>query len=216
MKQLCNVVMLATEKAENCIAKYFNNKLSWTNQLLTKDYRQSVGITCYHLYITSNEEIKEDDWFYDKTLNTINQYLIKDYSEQSIRLRENKTIFKIIATTDKSLGFKDTISIPQRKGLTNHYPTFKSLPQIPESFVKAYIESNGTITEVMVEYYDKAEKNNNNEWCKEIKLRPDNTIIISQARTYTEQQLLAFACWYSGMEESKVKRQLDKWNQDKL
>lgn len=64
---------------------------------------------------------------------------------------------KIIATTDSSIAcIKDTLSIPQRRGLTNHYPTEKwVLPQPSQSFIKKFVEEynkGNIITEVMVEY----------------------------------------------------------------
>jgi len=72
------------------------------------------------------------------------------------------------------------------------------LPQIPESFIKAYVEANGEIDEVMVEYESDCvcdswaklsqcefeyEQNNRRGMCSKpfrLKTRDDNTVIIHE------------------------------------
>lgn len=198
MKKLCNVVMLPTEK-ESTIAIHRVNK----------DFAHYDGIEItdiwnfesQHLYIASDDEIKEGDnnWcIYD------NQVILNDIYCQAT-LKDCK---KIIATTDKSLIIAGT-----EKWV---YP-----PQISESFIKAFVESDGSIKEVMVEYSEmyncpcKEKLSIARNWwnkdesmnCKNevedhynhgltcfnkeiiIKTRPDNTIIISQAKTYTRDEV---------------------------
>ena len=130
-----------------------------------------------HLYLTSDEEIKKDDWFYYPLVGTVRQYL---GAEDNLEISRHK-VFKVIATTDKSL----------------------TLPQIYESFIKVYVEANGDIKEVLVEYIKKTshfvDQHDTSTWFKgyyTIKLRPDNAVIThSSTKTYTEDDMRrAFEC----------------------
>jgi hypothetical protein len=114
---------------------------------LIADYYKSQ-----HLYITSDEEIKEGDWYIDDT-NTIRQSVTSDGDYWSRR----KDYKKIIATTDKSIAVqKDSITICSGKSRINTYPTEKTIiPSPSPEFVQAYIKAYNAgkpITEVMVEY----------------------------------------------------------------
>lgn len=105
-----------------------------------------------HLYILSDEELKEGDWFiqYDSALapNKITEYhleIIKD----GIHGKDWK---KIIATTDRSL----VVNVSKSLGVT------RELPNIPLKFVKQYIEKYNQrkqIKKVLVEYVDDYSKN---------------------------------------------------------
>ena len=72
-----------------------------------------------HLYITSDDEIKEGDWYYDTNHNAIGKY---DSSAQIGK--------KIVATTDKSIMH-----------LSNNGRVGYPLPNIPESFIQDYIKA---------------------------------------------------------------------------
>jgi hypothetical protein len=87
-----------------------------------------------HLYITTDEDIKEGDWIYETDLNTINQ-AGKNY-------KPNDNDRKIIATTDPKIYFNDI-----GEGVIEYYG---KLPQIPQSFIKEYCKAGG-IDRVMVE-----------------------------------------------------------------
>jgi hypothetical protein len=99
----------------------------------------------FHLYITSDDEIKEGDWFYDK-LSTD-----KIYQRKNSIFSLPKESRKIIATTDTSL------KLPIPEGLAE-YPmsyTPKSLPQPSDKFIESYIDAHnkgGNIERVLVEY----------------------------------------------------------------
>lgn len=121
---------------------------------------------------------------------------------------------KIIATTDKSLGnicecdkiliqdskeciggaWMDYSKCPNREKCKNS----KQLPQIPESFIPVYIKAYNEgkpITEVLVEYelqtyVDNGSKYHYSDGRIQPKLRSDNTVIISSARTYTYQEVI--------------------------
>lgn len=156
MKQKVQVIMLATtiEKATypkslmKCIQSYdggwidnFHNKVD-KGELFYGFSDLTQGIwELQHLYFTLNEEIKEgdlvlmnlrndsddDDWFaIDKVVEIENNYMYFSNSGVSTSLHKAT---KIVATTDKSLN----------------------LPLIPESFIKEFVESNGSIKEVEIE-----------------------------------------------------------------
>jgi hypothetical protein len=86
-----------------------------------------------HLYITSNDELKDGDWCYDVELKQIDKYSNTwcELAKQNAR--------KIIATTDE-LKLKD-ISRP--------LGVYQILPSPSENFIKAYIEAynNGNVIE---------------------------------------------------------------------
>lgn len=99
-----------------------------------------------HLYIISDEEIKEGDWkiVFDSLTSTVRTVEIHKHSKDTecpIFLNERK----IIATTDSSLTVK-------------HHPQGQSiylLPQPSQSFIEKFIErynAGKPITDVMVEY----------------------------------------------------------------
>ena len=182
MKKLCNVVMLPTN--EKAPLGFLMGKLVIPNHLNVIQYQ--------HLYITSDEEIKEGDW-------VVREYypMTKGFTrsvEQFIRAKadfgDSLSRKKIIATTDKSLTILVENKLWGQKGMG----TYNTLPQILESFIKAYIEAQGNIKEVLVEYEHKTGYTQDGLDYKEkeltIKLRPDNTIIIHQAKTYTRDEII--------------------------
>lgn len=131
----CKVVILSTEKASNIWLTY-ENKLS-----IHPSYTTLAG--GQHLYITSNEEIKEGDWYIwlnnkaicqaDAMIMTINNHM------------KNGHIEKIIATTD-TLVFKDDYR-------NQSTPDF--LPKPTEGFIKKFVEKYNKgeiITDILVEY----------------------------------------------------------------
>ena len=134
----CGVVMLSTE-SESYIYK---------NRYGIPQFRQVSGLTRIdsiaknqHLYITSDEEIKKDDWYYNPITDSIHK--------ADLILRELNPIFKkIIATTDTSLKIHKF-----DKGVFKDL-TY-SLPQLPQQFIQQYIEEynkGNVITKVEVEY----------------------------------------------------------------
>jgi hypothetical protein len=157
-----------------------------------------------HLYITSNEKVGKDaTWVVRENQEVLN---IQDFMSTTMGFREQCK--KIIATTDSELG-NDGSKI------------WIQAPQIPESFIIAYIEAfnkKTPITEVNVEYDELIKMRNGVEckfestdyiinvkvnqatyklnkqqgFVKRLKLRPDNTIIISPSKTYTREEVIQF------------------------
>ena len=143
--QEAEVVMIATDKRTR-IDK-IRNSLRYSIYLIPSNAFSEFQ----HLYIISNEEIKEGDWCIDK-YNQIWQFLdnclIGFDANKNKRFRtdnvEGHKVKKIIATTDASLYVPITQDKP-----------FDELPQPSDSFIKKYIEEynkGNVITKVLVEY----------------------------------------------------------------
>lgn len=93
-----------------------------------------------HLYIISDDEIKEGDWIYEPEFNTISK---AKYNHDIL----GDKFKKIIATTDTSLTVKGKLT-----GIGNWY---NPLPQPSQQSITKYIESYNkgeVITDVLVEY----------------------------------------------------------------
>jgi succinate dehydrogenase flavin-adding protein (antitoxin of CptAB toxin-antitoxin module) len=99
-----------------------------------------------HLYITTDDEIKEGDWYLDNQTNTI--YKCDSYKE-SLSTDEFDEFQKIIATTDPKLHstrLKDCPINPE-----DNMVSVRGLSKPPNSFIEEYCKVGG-IDEVDVEY----------------------------------------------------------------
>lgn len=187
------VVILPTEK----------DSLIFSNSLLNKlSYEELSPKHCshYYLYIISDDEIKEDDWFYyidndtksskyimqcngftDNThikVNSNNEFSYGDWNKDYCK--------KIIATTDTSLLIEE---VPKS---LKQYSQFKdkSLPQPSQQFIEKYIESYNKgeiITNVLIEYkwLLTSELDKNNKYIEIDRLKvnsKDNTITIKKLK----------------------------------
>lgn len=192
LKLKCKVVILSTEKADchslikNDAGKFWKYPMS-KDAYFTQEYLKSVPATSYHLYLVSDREIKEEDWFIVKDflhLGLIQATKTKQEIEdgEKILYASNKDwykpseVIKIEATTDPSLD----------------------LPIIPQSFIKKYVEKEGKIDEVYVKtklvpftVIEQGEYTYRSGDDKEvIDTRPDNTVIITKVQdTFTKEDM---------------------------
>ena len=132
--------MLPTEDKSSLFTSKRDDKLHYHFKGHTPNNIKSYQ----HLYFTSDEEIKEDDWYIDSSsdLTTVQQCKAKP----SKALQEEINCRKIVATTDKSLKIKLNHFI-------NNYDKKNVeilLPQIHQSFVEEYAKAEG-IDEVLLE-----------------------------------------------------------------
>lgn len=164
------VIMLPTENVDGIINRHLgiDYKESWLSPANKKGN--------YHLYILSDEEIKEGDWYIDDS-NSVRQSITSD-KDYWIRRKDYK---KVIASTDKSLGQKAFPDLHPSKS-----NSFILLPQIPESFIQEYVKAYNEgkpITEVDLEMYPSKEYVDEQDAygydIAKIKINSDNTIIIS-------------------------------------
>jgi len=149
MWERCKVVILPTEEKAtfdnlaialeepfNCLSSIKKGNLSLVN------LSELSGWKPQHLYILSDDEIKEGDWFYDIFSESIKKCFEIPPLEDAA--------YKIIASTDPSLYTKINPST-QRVNELNPY----LLPSPSQSFIEKYVSEynkGNIITEVMVEY----------------------------------------------------------------
>ena len=143
--------MLPTEFNNDApIDLYLNGTIALSNITLGDKWNNDRGSwQPQHLYLTSDEEIKEGNWcLYNKNHNSRNPYWElfkcgKIENEEMHPISKGKLLLwcrKIVATTDKSL-----MTYIQPTGTVKG-----SLPQIPQQFQEEYCKAEG-IDEVYVE-----------------------------------------------------------------
>lgn len=149
MKKIAKIIRLAAGKP-----KMFDGGIP------TDDVMEMTSMNVdYHLYLITDDEIKEGDWYINILLGEGKLYNKGDNPNKS--LPEHK---KVIASTDPELGLEIIYS---EKEDTNDPLQYDKeikgnvLPQIPESFIKAYVEAGG-INSALVEYEDLEECHNYN------------------------------------------------------
>ena len=121
----CQISLVKTDKAQNCVIIDERNHMFFTELLLTQSYLSSLNMKSYHIYITS-DDINEGDWIYMKETSTIQ---VNHIQSNVI----NEVAKKIIATTDTSL-LLPTISFKEWDGKS------RNLPQPSKQFIQKYIE----------------------------------------------------------------------------
>jgi hypothetical protein len=94
-----NLHVLPTDKPSR-FSLNSSGKYHLTNHL----YTNSPNFTNQNIYITSDEEIKEDDWFTENGINTLLQWRINKWKmSYSFPSEMNDICKKIILTTDQDL-----------------------------------------------------------------------------------------------------------------
>jgi len=201
MEKKCQVVMLPTDKASNIFLVHHYNILHLLGKKRDKD------LTGYpqHLYILSDEEIKESDWILwkknDKEILLRQVFKYKNsnklfiIAEHNVDIKISKSfMFKIIATTNPEL-------IQCTKSPIDRHLDCNGTGSISEDFIEAYIKSyneSNVIKEVMVEYendrpndFDDGNGFTDFKYNQVLKLRPDNTIIIHPAtkKSYSRDEV---------------------------
>lgn len=127
-----------------------------------------LGFKGQHLYFTSDEEIKEGDWFLNLSLMDEFQTPYKCETRQdALHINKDKSVWrKIVATTNPELWNK----CPSCGGLNDHFEHCPRISKgIPENniakidipFIEAYIRAYNDgkpITEVMLEFDEADER----------------------------------------------------------
>lgn len=173
------VVMLSTnEKASLLLGTSKGGLLIKSNRGVSN----SAHLKNQHLYLLSDDEINEGDWFLEKGLRIS---VFPNY------LTDTNECKKIIATTDKNLMWLDKSE--KNPDLARINGLWKCLPQPSESFLQKFIYAynNGDpITEVMVEYkHLQSTTGLNEEWLKVNS--SDNTITIRKMKdSWTREEVI--------------------------
>ena len=240
MNKKCKVFMFPTSETVTRIL-YSKN----TNTLEYNPFLKTNSSDKYqHLYITSDEEIKEGDWYIHFNTYTKESSLFK--ADDKFNGGNNPNIIdkrdfvyeywnnKIIATTNTSLGWYNIGNGDPGLLIGN---SFKGngmivkplLPQPSQEFIRQYIEEYNkgrVIFDVDVEYdlWDKFTdvndpNNHTTTTKKELKINPDNTINIKSIKDSWSReevkQLCKLAFKYH-CDNSRTTSLPDKWIEENL
>ena len=190
------VIMLPTKDASHICKSIIG--LHFTEKMISK----VEMFTNQHLYITTDDEIKEGDWFISSKTNKPLQFF-HDIST----FKEDR---KIIATTDKSLRIRMT-------GCTIET---KPLPQPSQAFIKAFVKAGG-IDEVLVEYEIHNHPDLGEVDCT-LKVDSHNTITIHPIKDSWNREevehLISLSNWQINMGRNKnlAQSDIDNWIKDNL
>lgn len=234
MKKKCKVVSITTNKKAqiHITPEGFMYKSVHEFIQICKDYKS------YHLYITSDDKIKEGDYYLNTSNNKITIHKALSIYGGIDNICNNR---KIISTTDSYLYYILNHNVDNKK-----FNQQKSLPQPSQSFIKKYVDeyNNGNIiTEVMVEYEeeywrDRSKGDNIIVHSKEeaeqyncimdyypdkLKVSKDNTVTITKVKdnlTWKEVELMlsAFICEHCPETSTKFSpgMYLNKWIEENL
>lgn len=185
----CGVIMLSTDKKASfnnyqlCIDTegHYRNKLVCIHQPNLK------RVNPQHIYITSDEEIKKDDWYLDTQTKEIKQYI--DTSRTNSENILWNSCKKIIATTNSKLSTTSRTEIPQPS------------PKFIEKYIEEYNKGN-QITEVLVEVEINYEQNlqNTDRFTKE-----EDIPLIESASLKLDSQ-----------NQITIRKQKDNWNKEEV
>lgn len=185
-KKKCKIIMLDTQ-GKSILYKRQHNALG----RYLKEAESSIPyFNNQHLYILSDESIKEGDWFINTTKNTVNKC---NHVDQNIQSGFNHGEYhgkfeckKIIATTDELTA----------KVINTALGVTQILPQPSQQFIEKYIteyNKGNVIEDVMVEYENIVAENPNIEYDYQgVKVNPrDNTITISRVKdSWNREELI--------------------------
>ena len=134
MDKRAKVFMLPTNEKAKSNLLLGRNELYYSNKLSNFSLKEDID-RFQHLYITSDDEIKEGDWITDGK---------KVYKAPNIDGFIG--LYKIIATTDSSLFIDNS---------TTSNVDYRALPQPSQQFIEKYVEEynkGNQIVNVLVEY----------------------------------------------------------------
>ena len=182
--------MLPTDQKSFLFLKSHNDlEYNFINPIHGINY---LGWKYQHLYILSDDEIKEGDFIYHFIYHRLDSIIVKwDGLDTPREYGYNK----VIASTDPFLKITtDNFFADDPKR-----PIKLPLPSIPQSFIEEYVSEynkGNKIEEVMIEYDPEFE-----EWSDEsgvymieesIKFNPDNTINIKKVKdSWTRDEVIA-------------------------
>lgn len=209
MFKKCKVVMLPTNEKVGIIWKT-DQKLIYTNNNIRVAKEE---FSAQHLYILSDDEIEEGDWYENNGVIFIADARF-DEGNNPNQIKYNK---KIIATTDDSLYRVEW-------DLASPRPAIKRvrLPQLSKSFIENYAtayNAGKAITDVMVEYgYIINKSMGHFHQTREyfLKVNRNNTITIRSAKdSWSRKEVLDIIdkCWGYKNESIQTK---EEWIEENL
>ena len=222
MYKNCNVVMRSTNEKASNIVKILKDTISYTTT------ENISGGTYQHLYITSDEEVKEGDYTIYCSIWLCK--ILKHYGDQVlvVKVHDNtQTIVlisrhkKIIATTDTSLISINEQYFDVNKSRKSAILEQKTLPQPPQQFMQKYIEEynkGNVITRVEIEYNPPYL---NPEYNKEsLKINSDSTINIKPIKdSWSREEVVELINKFNNImsdDQQLTQFGLDKWLEENL
>lgn len=221
MKKTFKVVMLPTKEQANI---FLEENITLTYYKYQQ--KHSLKGIAMNLYIISDDKIKEGDWYLNFETDYATEPKERWVLYNCVTKPNGINPKKIVATTDTSLHTTECVDgselMDEWQGEKIDLHT--ELPQLPESFIKAYIKAyneDKPITEVDLEIIncERHEECNGdfNNKCTQtvIKTRPDNTVIVHQSKMYTRAQVIKFIEKHTE-DMFKQKLTLDEWINENL
>ena len=175
-----DIVLVETDKAEKSLILYQDigkKTLKYEETYLTQAYLRNMYAKSYHLYIISDDKIKDDDFFVNMTTNNIHKChsVSKNiHSDLNGGKYHGKWESKKIITTTDELILKTSKSINKEQ-----FPDIL-LPQLPQDFIINYINKynkNNIITKVLLEVVKYIGGTVDNGW-EEYRLKLNNNNVI--------------------------------------
>jgi len=212
----CDIILIPTKDSSNDESRIFCNSKN-PNKFFNRKYNyasDTLHPIFYHLYITSDEEIEQGDyWIYinPKEWDLPQESIVKNNlpKEWFEKLWDRCNYKKIIATTDplgKYIGVQ--------------------LPQVPQFFISHYIgeyNKGNKIKKVEVEYEYNWKTNIDFDLIdstKEliIKLNSDNTINIKSIKNWTREEVInKLEDFRNELAYNRISRtEFDKWIKENL
>ena len=156
MKKRAKVHLLPTGKASGILVNTYINETHSTSKFVvgvTKDTLDQIpveevelrGYKYQHLYITTDDEIKEDDTWINLDTNTIHNGNLFELANRAPSCK------KIIATTNPKLHSTRLKACPINP--EDNMVSIRGVSKLPKSFIEEYCKAGG-IDEVYVEYED--------------------------------------------------------------
>ena len=113
---------------------------------------ESKEHTYHHLYITTDEEIKEGDWYYDPINNCVRQ-CEDDKRAKLLKAAKHLGHRKIIASTAPKLTTK--CDCPNNQNVCTSKSGCKPLPQPSKAFVVKYCNLGGILeVDIEIQWYE--------------------------------------------------------------
>lgn len=189
MKKKAQVIKLPTSGNNIPAIRYADNlKYQVCNSDYTANQLQTAGFDVFHLYIVTDDEIKEGE-----------KYLFRDDAEQwhihtnngDVAIQSSDRTKKIISTTDPDLVTKEIeVYEVQAQKMEGHY--HKELPSPSKSFIEEYCKAGG-IDEVDVElhYLDPEFIDKNGVYhCTTFTAKPFGEYVIPRVRVNSHNEII--------------------------
>jgi hypothetical protein len=180
--QECEVIILPTHDQTQIAKSHKSNHLIYADKPMSDTQNNRDGYTNQHLYILSDEEIKEGDWYmychFGEWIISNSRETLKNRTNTLENLNKDSYYKKIIVTTDESL--KPSCICSENEAIYCGSKCQKSLPRPSDDFLKAFVKAQGKgFEKVLVEYEDYwVQVAHSMDVAYKVKVAPDNIITI--------------------------------------